>query len=1258
MRRWCALWCFLAALAPAAARSHAAIPTTGGTGLPLFFAPVTGGYAVRVPGLRAIFEAGGIYIATQSATVTQRFPGSNAHVRLEGGVKTEARIHFLGNGPDRINLPGYSSLIYRGLYAGIDMIWRVSGGQLKSEFVVAPGADPGLVRVAYGGATGIEMASGGALLVHTAGGDLREEAPEIYQEIAGKRTSVQGRYRIIGPDTAGFELGGYDAAWPLVIDPTISYSSYLGGTRFDSATAVATDSAGAIYLTGWTESGDFPVTSAAQRFPGGGVDVFVAKLDRTGTVLQYCTYLGGSGDDRGFGIAVDRAGNAYVTGWTQSANFPAVAPVQNRLSGVRDAFVAKLNSAGNRLLYSTFLGGSGSDEGHAIALDDTGAVYIAGETASSNFPTLRPIRSVAGGKRDGFVAILDSAGRYSFVTYFGGSENDSVAALVLDRAGNIYIAGATDSPDFPISAALQPRSGGGHDAFVAKLLPGGSSLAYSTYLGGSGGSPVFPESAAALDVNAAGELFIAGTTNSPDFPVRGTSYAPVGNTGVNAFLVRLNSSGTTILFSTLLGGSSADAATAVRIAEDGSACVAGYSLSPDFPQVKPLQSVPGGDYDAFISCFGAADNALTFSTLLGGAGADSAAAVAIDGTGALVIAGQTQSVNFPLVTPVQNQNVGAFGAFLTKIPLSHRPVFTSLTPTSGNGISQIFQLQVSDAAGYQDLTSVQMLINGGWSDFQACHVFYSAVNNTFLLLNDDATAYLGPLAAGAPGTLQNLQCQLDTAASSATGSGVALTLRVALSFRSMFAGNRNVFVEANDRSGLDAGWQWRGSWTVPGAAHYPAILSWTSNSATGASQTFQLRVSDAAGFADVIAAEILVNSSFSDTNACHIVYYNHALLLLDDRAGAYLGPLAPGSAGSLRNNQCTIAGSGFSTSGSGPIFTLNVAVSLAASFAGTKNIYVQAYDRSGFEAGWQYRGAWTLLGQHPPSITFASPSSGAGPDTTFTLQISDPAGADDIATVQGLINGTFSDSHGCHFAYVAPFNALALVNDAGTTYSDGVVLGAATTLQNSQCRLDVQHTSASRQGNILTLKVPVSFTASFAGGKNIYAEAHDSTGMDAGWRWIGSWSVPGSHAPSIEAVSPSSGAGKSLVLTTKVSDSAGASDIVATQVIINGSSSDYSSCHLVHLSGAANTVYLLNDNGTAYLGPLSPGATGTLQNSQCHLDGQNTTSSVADGSLTLQFGLTFSGSFAGAKNIYVEAYDKSGLSSGWQQRSVWTVPGP
>ena len=679
-------------------------------------------FTAQSPGLSAYFTPAEVVLDVGSAVVRMRYLGASVAPEVEGLDLQEGKANYLiGSDPQKwkTNVPLFGRLVYKDLYPGIDMLYSSSTRRLKSEFVVAPGADPSRIRIAYTGAGVIRVDETGALIFNTPDGELREAAPEIYQEIDGRRETVNGAFRVSG-DVVSFQLGDYDRDRELRIDPVLSYSTYLGGAGTNRGTAIAVDSANAAYITGFTDSTNFPVTGGvAQPVSGGSTDVFITKLNAAGSAIVYSTYLGGNGDDRAFSIAVDASGNAYVTGYTGSTNFPIVAGVQTTVGGGRHAFVAKLNSNGATLLYSTYLGGSGSDSGNGIAIDGGGASYITGSTTSIDFPILGAFQSTPGGGMDAFVTKLNAAGSaIVYSTYLGGSADDRGSSIAVDSSGNAYVAGNTSSTNFPTLSALQAANGGGGDAFITKLSASGASLIYSTYLGGSGVENV--ELGRSIAVDSTGSAYITGMTASANFPTFVPMQASLVGSN-DAFVVKLTPAGSAFVYSTFLGGSGIDYGESIAIDSSLNAYVAGYTSSIDFPAVNADQPVNGGAYDAFIAKLNASGSALTDTDLLGGSGSDAAYGIALDSSASAYLTGQTGSPNFPLKTPAQGSiGTSTLAAFVAKFTFGATgpPTALSVSPSSGSGTSQTFSLLYSDSRGFADINWVEMNWNATLSNCQ------------------------------------------------------------------------------------------------------------------------------------------------------------------------------------------------------------------------------------------------------------------------------------------------------------------------------------------------------------------------------------------------------------------------------------------------------------------------------------------------------------------------------------------------------------
>ena len=1228
-----------------------------GDAVPLVFianrgqAPEAVRFMAKGSALTAFFSSEEALFRIEDAFVRVQFLGARPAVEVEGLEPQPGQANFL-IGPReewRLGVPLYGGVIYRELYPGIDMVYGGLRQELKSEFIVAPGADPSQIRLRYVGASDMRIEDNGALVVPV-NGELREQAPILYQERDGHRVAVDGRFALAAGGIVSFIVNEYDAGRPLIVDPVLSYSTLLGGSSSNAATALAVDASGSAYVAGFTTSYNFPTANPEQNFNAGGNDVFVAKLTPSGNGLAYCTYLGGKADDRAYGIAVDASGSAYVTGSTASSNFPVVNALQSKLAGGKNAFVAKLNPAGNSLVYSTFLGGSASDTGNGIAVDSGGNAYVVGDTTSLNFPA-GGMQKGNGGGQDAFVAKIGANGStLVYGSYLGGANDDHGAAIAVDAGGTAYVTGSTWSTNFPVANAWQGANGGGQDAFVARFSADGNSLLFSTYLGGSGGSLGYPESGQGMALDGQGNAYIAGATSSSNFPVL-NAFDSFLSGASDAFVTKLTASGVPV-YSTYLGGTGIDTANAIAVDANSNAYVVGQTFSSDLPVVNAFQAAYGGDYDAFAARLSPA-GALVWLSYLGGSGPDTATAVALDPAADVYIAGWTLSPNFPVLNAYQSTVAGNYGAFVAKVPSGAAgapPAAVGVTPNSGSGVSQTFSFQFSDSLGASDLTTVSVLLNSGTSTANACSVTYTLTANTLMLLTDAGAAPGGTITPGS-GSQQNSQCVLNGAGSSVSLAGNILTLNLAISFQAAFAGSRNVYLQAVNPFG-SIGWQLEGSWTV--TVGPPAPVSVTPNSGSGSSQIFSFVFSSPRGYAALSAVLVVINTTQVSAGECYFVYYpgGNVFYLVNDTGSGWAGSIALGQSGTLQNSQCGINAAASTSSGSGNNLTLNIALTFSQAYNGAKNIYMDAFD--GADSGWQQKGAWTVPGASgPPAPVSVSPSSGSGSSQTFSFVSSDPRGYAALSAVLVVVNATLASAGECYFLFYPGSNVLYLVNDAGSGWAGSIALGQSGTLQNSQCTINAAASSVSGSGNNLTLNVALTFPQAFGGAKNIYMDAYD--GADSGWQQKGAWTVPGTGPPAPVSVMPSSGSGSSQTFAFVSSSPRGYAALSAVQVVINTTQASAGECYFLFYPGS-NVFYLVNDTGSGWAGSIALGQSGTLQNSQCSINAAVSSSSGSGNNLTLNVALTFQPSYSGAKNIYMDVYD--GIDSGWQQKGTWTVPGP
>jgi len=642
---------------------------------------------------------------TNQSTIRMQLVGANPKARIEGLDRLPGTSnYFIGNDPAkwRTNVPHYAKVRYRDVYPGIDLVYYANERNLEYDLVVKPGADPRRIELGFEGADEIHLNDRGALVVKAAGIELHQCLPRIYQEDndgrAGTRNEigrkeVAGHFVIRNERRIGVALSSYDVTQTLIIDPVIVYSSFLGGNHYEYGQGIAVDFSGNAYVTGSGSSTDFPATPGALPFQStGNVDAFVARVNQKGDTLLFLAYLGGSGSDYSRGIALDSEGNAYLAGSTYSDNFPATANAYQRTQGggrcgrqdrnaCSDAFIAKLNFDGNSLLYSTYLGGDAEDNAFALAVEASGIITVAG-TASARAVTSRPFPVTPGayqtsvrGELDAFIARFSANGlSLVYSTFLGGTGSDYPFALATDAASNSYVTGMTTSSDLPVTpGAIQSthggpvgQPGGGQDAFVAKLNSSGTGLVYATYLGGGS-----EDTGQSIAVDSLGNTYVGGSTASRNFLVSsGAFQRQLLGTG-DGFLSKLNPGGTGLVFSTLLGGSDFDRIGAVALEPSGRIVVAGSSGSADFPlQTAPFGQYPGGSFVALMS--GAGDR-LVSSISLGGWWEQSSDALAVDASGHAYVAGRTLSEDFPTVYPFQpspGQNIQFGDAFIAKISFS------------------------------------------------------------------------------------------------------------------------------------------------------------------------------------------------------------------------------------------------------------------------------------------------------------------------------------------------------------------------------------------------------------------------------------------------------------------------------------------------------------------------------------------------------------------------------------------------------------
>jgi hypothetical protein len=626
---------------------------------------------------------------TASTRVALRMTFAGGASRVEGFDPLPGRAHYFVGSPDAwlTNVETFARVRYESNYPGVDAIFYGRDGELEYDFVVAPHADARQIAFELSGAERVAIDDAGDLVVETAAGVVRQRRPVAYQERDGARVPVPSRFALDGARVR-VETGAYDRSLPLVVDPVLAYSTYLGATGDESGAGVAVDAAGNAIVVGGTTSLDYPTTAGVFQPTSAGLsDAFVTKLSADGTGYVFSTYLGGGGDEGIARAALDGSGNVYLAGGTSSTNWPTTAGAFDTTfnGGSFDAFAAKLSSNGSSLLFSTYVGGGGDDGFAAVAIDASANVYLAGAATSSNFPTSatafdRDNTSLLSFP-DAVVTKLSADGAtLVYSTYLGGGFNlEGGAAIAVDASGNAIVGGATNG-GFPTTSGAFDTSynGGPFDGFVTKVNATGSGLVFSTYAGGGGEEYVF-----GLAADASGNAYLTGYTASTNFPTA-SAFQPTNAGGFDAFVTKLAASGASLVYSSYLGGSGAEGVTsnlgtelepsgAIAVDAAGSAYLTGFTDSTDFPVVAAWQKKNGGGIDAWAAKISPSGTTKEYASYLGGAGEERGLGIAADAAGNAYVTGFTLSPVFSttagVVNPSGAQN-GLSDGFVTKIGMA------------------------------------------------------------------------------------------------------------------------------------------------------------------------------------------------------------------------------------------------------------------------------------------------------------------------------------------------------------------------------------------------------------------------------------------------------------------------------------------------------------------------------------------------------------------------------------------------------------
>jgi Beta-propeller repeat/Abnormal spindle-like microcephaly-assoc'd, ASPM-SPD-2-Hydin len=662
-------------------------------------------------GYTALLTAGGMVLSlrgnaatssatpngTGAATVQFALAGASRHVTVSGENPQPGRVnYFLGNDSTRwlTNVPIYGRVRCANVYPGIDLVYYGSNQQLEYDFEVRPGADPQKIQFAIQGASDLQLDANGNLVLSLGNGEIQLQSPVVYQQSGGERTPVNGSYVVTDATHIAFQLGNYDSTKPLVIDPVLSYSTYLGGSGADQSNGIAVDSSGNVYVAGYTNAVDFPVTTLG-TLAANADHIFVAKLNSTGTSLVYADYIGGNSDDYGIALVLDSSNDVYVTGSTSSSNFPVVNAYQSQAPGPYTGFLTQISASGSSLLYSTYLGGNAFDQPTSIAIDSLGEVHVAGYTTSQNFPTVHAYQATALPNQAGAYGTYGFLTKFStnglslvYSTYLAGNTDvgqpcgsqtcwptpySALSAVAVDANGSAYVAGTTNTNNFPASSTAYLNSNTTQlDAplgVVTKFSTAGA-LDYSTYLYGSSGDPV---GISAIAVDGSGDAYITGTADSDGtFPLTSTStnICDPNNYGFAcsyAFLAEFGPTGATLLYSTFLGPNNYASPQSLALDSSDNAYVLSSTSSSLYQTNDALEAYTGGS-DMLLVEIAPASSTQVFSSYLGGSGGDTPTGLALDASSNIYVTGFTTSSDFPVTSGAfQKQFGGSTDGFIMKI---------------------------------------------------------------------------------------------------------------------------------------------------------------------------------------------------------------------------------------------------------------------------------------------------------------------------------------------------------------------------------------------------------------------------------------------------------------------------------------------------------------------------------------------------------------------------------------------------------------
>jgi hypothetical protein len=992
-----------------------------------------------------ITDTGSVSVLDGASVLRMTLAGAQPASSVTGEAPTLGRSNYLTGDKQNwvTDVPHYSRVLLRDVYPSIDLVYYTNGADLEYDFIVHPGADPSRIRIDFSGASP-EIAPTGDLILKTASGELRNHKPRVYQSIDGRQVEIPSAYSLKDGQVA-FTLASYDAGLPLVIDPPITYLTYLGGSGSEGVPNVQADGAGNAYVIGTTRSSNFPTLNSFAAFVN---DVgFVTKYNATGQVV-YSTFLGITGIAT---AAVNTSGEMFLFFEKTGDGSPRI---------------AKLNAAGNALSLDFNLSGGSNIVPRQAVADAAGNVYACGDFNSGtvrNLPVtanaLHSAAPISGSAGTGFLMKFNSAGTVQFATFLPME----CRMLAIDASGNSYVGGASDTTQtaWPITATFGTAAGT-FSAMVGKVNATGSALTYASHLRAV--------TLRGLAVDSAGALYVGGSATTGaalQSPIRDTFS---GNEG---YLAKIHPNGASLVWGTLVGGSSSDTVEGIAVTPDSKLFFMGETSSTNLAVADATQATNAGGGDLFVGQVNAEGTAFPFLTYLGGTLADSVSStkrsIVID-DGAIYVAGSTASTNLPVVNAAQGSyGGGTRDSFIVKYG-------TTIVPDC------IYTLGAS---------SVNIAAAGGASSVsvttQPGCVFTAITSDGFITIT-----------GGTPGNGSgNINFSVAVNAGSARSGSI------------LIAGQTFTVNQAAASAPPPP----------PPGGPAPSNLSPRSGSAT--SGTFTFTFTSPSGFAALTVVNVLINNAIDGRNACYIAFVPSgptagSLFLVDDAGnagGPYAGIALP-STGTASNSQCTINGSGSSVSGSGNNLTLTLNITFKTPFAGNRIFYMAAQDNSPANSGWKPLGTWNVPGAaiSGPSVGVITPGYITNATQTISFALTHSAGFASIAVANILINDAIDGRNACYLAYVPSgpsSGSLFLVDDAGNAGGPyaGMTLPSSGTVSNSQCTVEGTGSSVTSSGTTTTLNLKMTFKPAFAGYRIIFPAVRSTT-QNSDWQPRGLVNVP------------------------------------------------------------------------------------------------------------------------------------------------------